>query len=277
MLTLLLLAGGLYASVVLLAAAFQARLLFPTFAVSASDGLPPGSTRLSLSATDGVRLQGLHIAPAASRPRPKRLLAVVFPGNAWNADDAAELVHRLWPAADVVAFHYRGYAPSGGSASARGLLADAPTVLDAARKRVPDARVVAVGFSIGSGVAASLVVDSRVDGAVLVTPFDRLRAVGRGHYPWLPVRLFFRHDMNPAADLARADVPVALISAGQDTIIPPERTAALRGAARNLVYDRTLHGAGHNDLYAQPEFGRAMDEAVAAVLTRPSGAGPRSR
>ena len=47
-------------------------------------------------------------------------------------------------------------APSTGSPSAKALMADAPLVHDLAVERVKPERVVAAGFSIGSGVAASL-------------------------------------------------------------------------------------------------------------------------
>ena len=264
MLSLLLVAAALYGAVVLLAAAFQGRLLFPTFAVGSAGSLPPTAERLVTTSAAGDRLEGIHF-PSTS-PAGRRILVVVFGGNAWNAQDAGELVHHLWPQADVVAFHYRGYAPSAGKPSAAGLLADAPLIIAAARKQVSAARTIAVGFSIGSGVAASLAAQGRVDGAVLVTPFDSLRAVARGHYPWLPVPLLFRHDMGPAAALQRSSVPIALISAERDTIIPPARTATLRKSVRQLAYDHVVPGAGHNDIYSRSDFQRAMDEAFEAVL-----------
>jgi uncharacterized protein len=35
-------------------------------------------------------------------------------GNAWNAEAMVLTLHALFPHRDVVAFHYRGYAPSSG-------------------------------------------------------------------------------------------------------------------------------------------------------------------
>jgi len=46
----------------------------------------------------------------------------------------------------------------------------------------------------------------------------------------------------------------------------PARTAALRRAVANLVYDRTIAGAGHNDIYDRPEFRATMGEALERVL-----------
>src|SRR5688572_30590315 len=165
---------------------FQTQMLFPTHAVGPPGPLPRGAERVSLQVPGGEELHGVHIAPAAGRSG-KATLVLGFAGNAWNSQDAAAYLHDLYPQADVVAFHYRGYRPSTGTPSADALLADAPLVHDFAVSRVRPERVVAVGFSIGSGVAAGLAAQRTVDGLILVTPFDCLKAVARGLYPYLPV------------------------------------------------------------------------------------------
>lgn len=242
----------------------QTSLLFPAGQVGPPDPLPPGAERVEIAAASGERLRGVHIHPA--RPGGERLLLLGFAGNAWNAQSAAVFIAGLAPEADVIVFHYRGYQPSEGRASAEDLLADAPVLLDFARARVRPARTVAIGFSIGAGVAASLAEHGGVDGLILVTPFDSLARVAAGHYRWLPVRLLFRHPMEPAAMLAGKRVPVALIAAGEDTLIPPERTDALRARLANIALDRNIPGAGHNDVYQHPGFRPAFREALERVL-----------
>lgn len=242
----------------------QAQLLFPTNAVAPAGPLPRGSERLSLETPDGSTLYGVHIPPA--RPNSaERTLIVGFPGNAWNSDDGATLIHQIYPEADVVAFHYRGYRPSTGSPSAEALIADAPLVYDLAVERLKPNRTIAVGFSIGTGVAANLAKARPLDGLILVTPFDSLKAVAQSLYPWLPVGPFFKHEIDAAGALEGSQVPVAIIAAQYDQIVRPERTAALRPHAGRLAFDRTIAGSGHNDIYARPEFVAAMHEALAAV------------
>ena len=133
----------------------------------------------------------------------------------------------------------------------------------------PD-RTVAVGFSIGSGVAASLAESRDVTGLVLVTPFDSLKKVAGSLYPWLPVSLFFHHEIDAAGALDDSQVPVAIISAESDEIIPRSRTDALRKLVPNLVLDRTVTRAGHNDIYQRSEFREAMDEAIEAIARKDS-------
>ena len=242
----------------------QTQLIFPTHAVGPAGPIPRSAEPLSVETADGNTLHGIHIPPD-SRPQKPRTLILGFGGNAWNGSDVAAFLHQVFPQADVIAFHYRGYRPSTGHPSAEALLADAPLVHDFAVDRIKPDRTVAVGFSIGSGVAASLARHRALDGLVLVTAFDSLKAAASDLYPWLPVGPFFEHELNTVAYLKGAEVPVALISGEYDTLIRPARTQALRQHVPNLVYDRTIGGAGHNDIYVRPEFQQAMQEALAAL------------
>jgi pimeloyl-ACP methyl ester carboxylesterase len=242
---------------------FQSHIMFPTHAVASPGPLPRGGERVSIPTSGKDVLHGVHVRGAASSG--PRTLVLGFGGNAWNAQDAAIYLHNVYPSADVVAFHYRGYRPSTGSPSAEALMADAPRIYDFAVSRVKPGKTVAVGFSIGSGVAASLAQERPVDGLILVTPFDSLKAVASDLYPFLPIGALFRHDMDAAAALTGSKVPTAIIAAERDEIISPRRTEALRPAVGNLVYDRTIRGAGHNDIYQRSEFQGAMDDALEAV------------
>src|SRR3990170_4745099 len=245
---------------------FQAQAIFPPHAVSPPGPLPRGAERVTIAAAEGHKLHGVHIPPAGAPPKDRTLI-LGFAGNAWNSEDAATYLHELYPSADVVAFHYRGYRPSTGSPSSSALLEDAPKVYDFAVSKVRPKQTIAVGFSIGTGVAANLAGERPLDGLILVTPFDSLKAVASGHYPFLPVGALFRHEMDAAAALKRSKVPTAIIAAERDTIIPPTRTDGLRRSVGNLAFDRTIAGAGHNDIYHRPEFRDAMDEALEALST----------
>jgi pimeloyl-ACP methyl ester carboxylesterase len=260
-----------YAAICALAFTLQDRLLFPVDAARSDDPLPPGAERLTLTATDGTKLVGVHLPPRRPGPNPPLILG--FGGNAWNADHAAEYLADAFPGADIVTFHYRGYAPSGGRPGAAPLLADSLLAHDFAAARFPGRKIVAIGFSIGSGLAAHLARERPVAGAILVTPFDSLTRVAAGHAPWLPLRWLFRNRMEAADDLALARAPVAILAGAADSLVPRARTDALRGAATTLVYDRTIPGAGHNDIYVRSDFHQALREALVAV----TGVGERGR
>ena len=259
LLTLVLGIALLYAGLVLVTALFQTRMLFPAQMAAANrPPLPPSAERLELTTPDGDHLVGTRLGNT-SGAKP---LLLGFGGNAWNADAVALTLHGLFPDHEVVAFHYRGYPPSSGEPSAKALFADALTIFDHLQQQRPR-NMVAIGFSIGSGVAAFLAHERNVAGLILVTPFDSLKALAREHFSWAPTGLLLRHHM-PTLDLVKdRQTPTALIMAGRDTVVPARRSEPLRSAIPNLVLDRTIADAGHNDLYQHPAFVAAMRETVA--------------
>lgn len=242
---------------------FQSHLIFPVHAVPREGPLPSAAERLSIQTSGGETLQGISIP--ADQPDASRTLILGFGGNAWNGQDVAEYLHELYPEHRVDAFHYRGYRPSTGAPSAQALIEDAPVVYDAAVDAAKPKRVVVVGFSIGTGVAAQLSAARQLDGLILVTPFDSLKSVAQSMYPWLPIGPFFAHEIDAAAPLRKNPTPVAIIAAERDEIVPADRTAALRNVVPNIVYDRTIARAGHNDIYARSDFQEAMRSALEAV------------
>ncbi|MCB5175736.1 alpha/beta hydrolase [Microvirga lenta] len=253
-----------YAGLLALLAVNQTNLLFPARMAAANrPALPNAAKRLELATSDGERLIGVRLSPPGSASGTEPLL-LGFGGNAWNAEAMALYLSGLFPRSEVVAFHYRGYPPSSGQPSAQALLADSTAIFDHLqqnRKRP----VIAVGFSIGTGVAAHLARHRPLEGLVLVTPFDSLQALAKAHFPWAPVSLFLRHRMSPVEDLQGVSTSTAMIVAGRDTIVPARRSEPLRKAIPNLVLDRTIAEAGHNDLYGNPAFAEAMHEAVARL------------
>jgi hypothetical protein len=239
----------------------QAQMLFPTNMVGPPGPLPASAEQVSTRSAGGETLHGVHVPGTG-----EGTLILGFGGNAWNGSDVAAFLHEIYPGSDIVVFHYRGYRPSEGSPSADALMADAPLVHDFAVKRVKPKRTIAAGFSIGSGIAASLAGQRRLDGLILVTPFDSLKAAAADLYPWLPVGPLFEHEIDAAALLAGNSVPVAILAGERDNLIQPKRTNSLRRQVPNLAFDRTIAGAGHNDIYGRADFQVAMREARDALL-----------
>jgi uncharacterized protein len=257
-----------YLGIVAIAYSLQTRLLFPAGLASAGETRPPvTAVRLELMTPDNTLLQGVCI-PAEYSSEVMLPWIIGFGGNAWNANTVATYLNMLFPDHEVVAFHYRGYEPSGGLPSADGLLADAVLTFDHVRENLGASQVVAVGFSIGSGVAAHLASERPLAGLILVSPFDSLQKLASEHYPWLQVKWLLRHKMETAKALRSASAPTAIIAAENDQIVPPGRTDGARLAVHDLIMDKTIAGAGHNDLYDRPEFRSALVAALEPIELR---------
>ncbi len=258
---LVLILAALYA--VIIAGMFFAQtwLLFPTMvAGSARVQLPASVQRLQIQMPDGERLAGVRI-PAHGTTAEGAPTLLGFGGNAWNAEATALTLHALFPHRNVVAFHYRGYAPSTGRPSADAVFSGSLMIYDHLLRSRTGETIFPVGFSIGAAVAAYLARHRPVAGLILVTPFDSLEAVARDLYWWAPVGPLIRNRM-PTIEFVRGSLaPTALIIAERDTIVLKRRSAPLRTAIRNLVFERTID-AGHNDIYDHPDFPQAAREAL---------------
>ena len=255
-------AGALYLAAVAALFWLQDGMLFPTNATPPPERpLPAASERWVLDVEGDTRLHGIVI-PGADAGGP---VVLGFPGNAWNAQDFAVFLHERLPAATIVAFHYRGYPPSEGRPSERALTGDARRLAGAVRARWPGRAIVPVGVSIGSGVAAAIADAPGVAGAVLVSPFDSIRALAQRRYWWVPVGPLLRHPFDSAARLADVERPIAVLAAGRDALVPPARTEALVAAVPCVVSHRVFAEADHVGLYDEPGFGAALRAAVAAV------------
>jgi pimeloyl-ACP methyl ester carboxylesterase len=242
----------------------QDRLIFAGwgFRLVSASGVEPGDERLSFVTADGVQLAG-----ALRRARqPSRGLLLAFSGNAEDADWRLRHLGAWIDDLDIVTFFYRGFGPSGGVPDQAAIVQDAVMVHDRMVERLQPRRVIAAGFSLGSGVAAQLAKARPLDGTILVTPFDSIAAVAAGRYPWAPVRWLLRHPFRSDEALARLDLPVAVIGADRDRVVPPARTRALIANVARPVLVSWIEGANHVSLYERPEYRAAFSEALRRIL-----------
>jgi fermentation-respiration switch protein FrsA (DUF1100 family) len=223
----------------------QERLIFfPQPGVSTAH-LPVEAKPLEIVATDGTRLRG-WIRTASAIPAP---VVLYFGGNAEEV--SGTLADTRWPRDwAIVAINYRGYGTSEGTPGESKLVADALVIHDriAARPDVDARRIVALGRSLGTGVAVKLAAGRPLAGVILVSPFDSLVEVGRTHYPWLPVSWLLRHRFDSDVDARRVQVPLLAIIADRDSIVPRERSQALYDAWAGPKSWLVIPATDHNTL-----------------------------
>ena len=111
----------------------------------------------------------------------------------------------------------------------------------------PAERIIYFGESLGAGVVTALAHTDPPAGLLLRSPFESLAAVGRHHYPFVPVGLLLRDEFPVASLVADIDVPTTVVFGSADTIIPPDQSRAVARAAAGEVRVVEIAGAGHND------------------------------
>jgi hypothetical protein len=260
---LLFLALG-YGSLVAFMYGAQTSLIFPgTRQPSRPLDHPFAPERLAIARGDGVTLAGMLFLPRGGAPPDG--LVIGFGGNAQDAETLGQDLAATFERLHVAVFHYRGYGGSTGAPGETELLADALAIRDRLVRDLAPQAVYALGISLGSGIAGHLAKERPLDGVVLVTPYDSIEAVARAAYPWLPVGLLLKHRFPTVDFLAGNPTPSAIIAAERDQVIKPDRTQALRQALGNLVFDRTIAGAGHGDIHAMPAYRDALIDALDAL------------
>lgn len=239
----------------------QDRLLFFPQPVVSTTHLPAPTMPLELVADDGKRLRG-WLRPATVAPAP---LVLYFGGNAEEV--SWTLADPRWPADwAIAAVNYRGYGRSEGKPSESALLGDALAIHGAlaARPDVDPRRIVVVGRSLGTGLAARLAATRPVAGAILISPYDSMVEIGRTHYPWLPVSWLLRHRFDATGDARAARAAMLAIVGGADAIIPPERSRALYDAWAGPKSWLAVPGADHDRVGDAPAAWGAISDFLAA-------------
>lgn len=225
----------------------QRDMLFPIPPVGrtapAAAGLPEAEEHL-LTTSDGEKVIVWHV-PA----KPGRPVILYFPGN---GDFLAGRISRFKAmAADgtgLVALSYRGYAGSSGAPSEQGLLRDAAAAYAFTTARYEAERIVAWGFSLGTGVAVAVASDHRVGKLILEAPYTSTADIAVSSFWFVPVRLLMRDPFHSDQRMARVTVPLLVMHGTNDLAIPitfGERLFALAQEPKRFV---RMVGGGHDDL-----------------------------
>jgi pimeloyl-ACP methyl ester carboxylesterase len=100
---------------------------------------------------------------------------------------------------------------------------------------------------------------------VLITPFDSMLSVASRHYSFVPVRWLLRHPFRSDEWAAGVHVPVLVLAADRDAVIPPSHARALFEVWNGPKEFRLLKGVGHNDVQTDPNYYRLINDFLANV------------
>ena len=276
---------ALYLALCLTMYSFQARLLFPG---RSTQGQPlasridtPATEIVRFRAKDGTALAGRFAAAADAEHAPTVLY---FYGNAscaaWSIDEV-NLLRDL--GCNVFVPDFEGYGMSGGSPSEAGFYATATAAWEYLRARpgIDRAKVVVMGWSIGSAVAIDLASREPAAGLITLSAFTRLADIARVHYPYLPVRLILKYGFDNLAKMPAIHCPTLIVHGEWDDLVPPTMAGVLTAAAGDREAEHlVLHGADHNTVFSvdTPRLRQAMQRLLARVnpgTTTAAGGVPR--
>ena len=222
----------------------QSELLFPSyFAPKSID--PEFKT---FTAEDGTKLETKSFAGSKSDD-----VIVLFTGNAQNSTLVGGIIFKSFDKEiSIETINYRSYGNSEGKPNEENLFADSLAFTKHVQKKHAGKKLYLMGVSLGTGVASYISSKIDVDGLILKTPYDSIRNVAKGNYPFLPVDLLLLNPFESVQYLKENKAPIAVIRVELDEVILPERTQAMVEQTKNIVHDHTEAGMRHTQLLNDP-------------------------
>ena len=225
----------------------QREMLFPIPPVgrTAPDaaGFPEAEEHV-LTTADGEKVIVWHVPARSGRP-----VVLFFPGN---GDFLAGRVSRFKgitsDGTGLVALSYRGYAGSTGSPSEEGLLRDGAAAYAFTTARYDPGRIVAWGFSLGTGVAVAIASEHPIGKLILEAPYTSTVDVAASLFPIVPVSLLMRDPFHSDRRIGNVSVPLLVMHGDADPAINisfGERLFAMAHEPRQFV---RFPGGGHDNL-----------------------------
>ena len=227
----------------------QRAMLFPAptreRTAPAAAGFPEAEEHV-LTTADGERVIVWHV-PA----KPGHPVVLYFHGNGdFLAGFFGRFRDLIADGTGIVALSYRGYAGSSGAPSEDGLLQDAAAAYAFTTARYAPARIVAWGFSLGTGVAVAVASEHSIGRLILEAPYMSTVDIAAA-LPLLrfaPVRLLMLDQFRSDQRIARVNVPLLIMHGANDPVIPMAAGEHLFALAREPKQFVPFAGGGHDDL-----------------------------
>lgn len=238
---------------------FQRRLIYPGWWRGTAAAKPDlaGYRDIAITTEDGLKGRLLYHPPQPGKP-----VILFFHGNGDSVLGSAIAVEQLVASGyGAVLPEYRGYNGNAGLPDEQGLYKDARAALAWMRANgIGSDKIVVMGYSLGTGVAAEAALETKPRALVLVAPYASIAHVTAARFPFIPANWLVTERFDTAAKIGRIACPVLLIHGAIDGTIPAENSALLKGVRPGA--DRILFpNAGHEVVFTAP-----AQAAIAAWL-----------
>ena len=237
-------------------------LYYPGSSAPSEESLKADNIKRWQSSASDYR--GLVAAKDAGGPKGT---IVVFHGNAGIAADRTYYLNDLGTLGyRVILAEYPGYGGRKGELGEKAFVRDAGETVRLASEKY-GGPLFLLGESLGCGVAAAVakVTPVKIDGIVLITPWDTLASIAREKFPFLPVRLLLTDRYDTIGNLRPFKGKIAVVGAERDEVIPLAHARklydSLPGTARRMW---TMQGVGHNDwpMHVNPTWWKEIMDYV---------------
>lgn len=194
--------------------------------------------------------------------KAKNGAVIFFHGNAGNLQGWGKYARHFTDLGyDFYLFDYRGYGKSGGEiGSQEQLYADADAMMQAVLREYDAGEVTALGYSVGSGLAARAAQKYGAKRLVLIAPYFSLEELAREKMPFVP-KFLIKYKIPTFEFVGDFGGPVTIFHGEHDELIGVDNSRRLLKflKPRDKVYELN---AGHNDILGLSELWEKLGEKL---------------
>ena len=244
----------IYIGIVFLVYLGQTKLLFfPDEIKSSRSVIEKYSGNEIIFRNNNIDLHGWFLHPDKSK------IIIYYGGNAeevsLNLDD-----FQIFKDYGMVLINFRGYGKSQGKPGQDELFSDALFIFDYIHRKYNHqiSEIILFGRSLGSGVATYVASQRIVNKLILVSPYDSITNIAKIHFPYLPVNMILKHPFNSMEYAQSIKIPVLILSAENDNIIPFENTKNLIKNFAGKVTSVIIENTDHNSIQISNHYWSAI-------------------
>ncbi len=197
---------------------------------------------------------GQIYSDANGKRKAKNGAAIFFHGNAGNLQGWGKYAQHFTDLGyDFYLFDYRGYGKSGGEISSQEqLYADTDAMMQLVLREYDAGEVTALGYSVGSGLAARAAQKYGAKRLVLTAPYFSLEELAREKMPFVP-KFLIKYKIPTFEFVGGFGGPVTIFHGEHDELIGVDNSRRLLKflKPRDKIYELN---AGHNDILGLSEF-----------------------
>lgn len=251
---------------------YQSSLIYPSslnggrgYCATPDEYDMPDYETVNLETEDGELLHCYLLKHDVSPPTYSNKTVLILSPNAGNIGHALPIVSIFYKnfGYNVFIYSYRGYGKSTGTASEKGLKMDAQRVmkfLTVEDNQFLSSSIILYGRSLGGAVAVYIAanISTSVHALILENTFLSIRKTVPHVFPILKYLSNFVHqhwDLESLIPLIPGRIPVLLMSARKDEIVPPEHMDTiydLLNSEIKVIYK--FEDSQHNDTVTYPDY-----------------------
>ncbi|WP_029904544.1 alpha/beta hydrolase [Prevotella sp. 10(H)] len=209
---------------------------------------------INIKTTDGILLNSLLFKANDSKG-----LILYLHGNAGALDSWGRIAPVYTDLGyDILFVDYRGFGKSGGEIdNEEQLHSDMQCVYNEMKKSYEEDKIIVLGYSIGTGLAAKVASENSPQMLILQAPYYSLTNVIKSICPIIP-DFTIRYKLETYKFILKCKMPIVIFHGDKDNVIDYSNSLKLKPLLKDTDRLITLSGEGHNNITENQEYRRVL-------------------